>query len=174
MRIRQTRGRTWTTLKNEDFVTPAFLKEVGKMLVDAIVYEAKKDLVKQGNRPTPRGVEEGLPRSERFFNSFSFQIENNGVSVYSSWPQIEQLIQGRRRYSMSWLTKDAGVNIVPMRDESGTVVLRSTPYSKQDAWIHPGFRKHNFVRRGYERARRQMDALLVKQVERVLKDAPLA
>ena len=55
---------------------------------------------------------------------------------------------------MEWLTRAEGVSRVPMAgDQPGTVLIKSTPGSLQGPWIHPGFRKHNFVRRGYEKAK---------------------
>jgi hypothetical protein len=74
---------------------------------------------------------------------------------------------------MEWLTRQAGVNAVPMKSSNGTVIIRATPALKDDAWIHPGFRKHNFVRRGYEKARRVFAQELEKQVGKILKKTPV-
>jgi hypothetical protein len=168
MKIRATRGRTWVTAESEDFLTHEFLDQIGKLLVDSIVFEARKDLAKQGGHATPHGIAEGIPASERFFRSFYFAIEDSTVVVYSSWPQIEQVVEGRRPYPMTWVTAQEGFTKLPMSQGDGTVLVRTTPTSARQAWIHPGFRKHNFIRRGYLRARRQMDQLIAKQVTKVL------
>jgi len=173
IRIRKSYGKTWATLEQKDIVTPAFLKRVGKVLVDSIVAEARKDFAKQGGRPTPRGFPEGIPDSERFFASFRFEVSGSTVEVYSDWPWIEQITEGRRPYPMDWLTRQEGVSRVPMKGPAGTVLIKSTPATKAEAWIHPGFRKHNFVRRGYERARRKMEAMLEDETIAVLNKLPI-
>ena len=167
-KVRMTRGKTWGQAESEDFITPEFLEKIGKLLVASVVYEARKDLAKQGNGPTPTGIAEGIPASEKFFKSFYFKIEHETVVLYSSWPQIEQIVDGRQPFSMDWLTRQAGVSRVPMKGPQGTVLAKTTPASPQEAWMHPGFRKHNFIRRGYERARRQMDKMLAEQVVKAL------
>lgn len=174
IRIKRTHGKTWATMKDEDFVDDKFLKKIGVILVESIVFEAGKDFAKQGSRPTPIGHPEGIPRTLRFFDSFGYRVKNSSIEIYSTWPWIDQIIKGRSPYPMEWLTKEAGVNAVPMRQPDGTVLIRSTPRMAKDAWIHPGFAKNNFVRRGYERARRQMAAELKKQVNKVLAGMSIA
>lgn len=161
-------------MKDEDFVDDEFLKKIGEILVESIVFEAGKDFAKQGSRPTPRGDPEGIPRTLRFFDSFHYRVKNNSVEIYSTWPWIDQIIKGRSPYPMEWLTKQEGVNFVPMQQPDGTVLIRSTPRMAKDAWMHPGFRKNNFVRRGYERARRQMAETLKQQVNKVLSGMKIA
>lgn len=168
-KVRTTRGKTWAQLESDDYITDEFLRQVGRLLVASVVFEARKDLAKQGNGPTPKGMAEGLPASERFFKSFYFKIEDQSVVLYSSWPQIEQLVEGRRAYPMEWLTRQAGVSRVPMKGPDGTILIRTTPRTPQEAWVHPGFKKHNFLRRGYERARKQMTKLLEQQVVKTLR-----
>ena len=183
-RIRKTSGKTWATMRDEDFIDDAFLKKIGDMLLEAIIFEAGKDFAKQGNSPTPRGAPEGIPKSMRFFDSFSYKIVGNSVEVHSSWPWIDQIIKGRRPYEMDWLRRDGSarsgaVPRVPMKGSTDTPLIRTTPGMgsdgrQQPSWIHPGFKKHNFIRRGYERARREMDDLLSKQVVKVLSGIPIA
>jgi hypothetical protein len=173
MKIRTTRGRTWANAENEDFLTHKFLDEIGKLLVECVVLEAKRDLAKQGGGPTPHGVAEGIPASERFFKSFYFAIEDSTVVLYSSWPLIEQLVDGRRPFPMTWMTAQEGFTKLPMPQADGTVLVKTTPSSARQAWIHPGFRKHNFIRRGYLRARRQMDRMIADQVVKVLSGMPV-
>lgn len=173
VRIRKTRGKTWANIEQGDVLTADFMKKVGKVLVESIVFEARKDFAKQGGRPTSRGFPEGIPDSEKFFESFRFEVKGTTVEVYSDWPWIEQITEGRRPYPMDWLTRQEGVSRVPMKGPAGTVLIKSTPATKAEAWIHPGFRKHNFIRRGYERARRKMEAMLQQQVVAVLKKLPI-
>jgi len=174
-KIKRTSGKTWGSMTGDDFVDEAFLKKIGDLLVESIVYEAGKDFAKQGNRKTPRGFPEGIPRSVKFFDSFSYRIKNGkSVEVLSNWPWISQITEGRSAYPMEWLTQQEGVSRVPMPQDDGTVLIRTTPATSQDAWIHPGFRKHSFIRRGYDRARRQMDKLIKEQVVKVLSGIKMA
>jgi hypothetical protein len=164
-----------------------FLNKVGRVVRDAIVYEAKRqaamDLKKsEGYRPflaeteqftVSELVPEGIPRSPKFFDSFKWRIVNGTkLEVYSTWPWIRQVVDGRDPYKMTWLTKSAGVDTVPFTDPMGKVVFRSTPQNDADAWVHPGFAKHTFVEKGWERARptvRRMYAL--QTVKKGLKKA---
>jgi len=176
IRIKKTAGRTWANAQTKDFITPSFLKDVGELLVEMIVYEAGKDFAKQGSGKTPVGAPEGIPGTVAFFDSFKYRVfaQKSLVEVYSTWPQIEQILEGRRPYPMEWLTQQAGVSRVPMAQPDGTVLIRSTPVTASEAWIHPGFNKHTFVRRGYEKARRRMTKMLADQVTKVLKGMPIA
>lgn len=174
VKIKKTQGKTWVGLDQEDFLTPDFMERLGGFLLDAVVYEARKDLAKQGGKPTPEGAPEGIPASERFFDSFAYQVKGNSIEIHSSWPWIEQITQGRKEYPMEWLTRGAGVSRVPMAGKQpGTVLIKSTPATTQPPWIHPGFRKNNFVRRGYEKARRKFERELKTQIEKILKKTPV-
>lgn len=174
VKLKRTHGKTWVGLKQEDFLTPAFMERLGGFLLDAVVFEARKDLAKQGGKPTPQGAPEGIPVSENFFKSFSYKVNGTSVEIHSTWPWIEQITEGRREYPMEWLTRTEGVTRVPMAGKQpGTVLIKSTPGTTQKAWIHPGFKKHNFLRRGYEKARRKFEQELNKQVETVLKKTPI-
>jgi len=173
VKLKRSYGKTWVGLKNTDFLTPKFMDRLGGYLVDAIVYEARKDLAKQGNARTPVGEAEGIPASEKFFRSFSYEVNGVSLEVSSDWPWISQIIEGRRPYPMEWLTQQEGLRRVPMPGPGGTVLIKTTPSQKRDAWIHPGFKKHNFVRRGYEKARRKFAEELDKQIATVLKKTPI-
>lgn len=174
VKLKKTYGKTWVGLEQEDFLTPRFMERLGGFLLDAIVFEARKDLAKQGGRPTPEGAPEGIPASNRFFESFSYKINGNSIEISSTWPWIEQVLEGRKAYPMEWLTQTEGVSRVPMAGEQpGTVLIKSTPGNLQKPWIHPGFRKHNFVRRGYEKARHKFKQELDKQVAKILKKTPI-
>jgi hypothetical protein len=174
IKIKKMRGRTWANCDSEDVITQEFLQRIGRLLVKSIVFEARKDFARQGGTHTPRGDPEGIPDSEAFYKSFKFKTTETSVEIYCSWPFIEQITEGRRPYPMDWLTRQAGVSHVPMKGSDGTVLIRTTPAGPEDAWIHPGFRKNNFVRRGYERARHEMDEMLRQQIAETLKKMPLA
>ena len=168
--IKRSPGKTWGGLKNQDFLTPEFMNKLGRLLVRSIITEAKKDLARQGNKPTPPGEKEGIPNTERFFDSFSYSITvDNKIKVISSWPWINQIVEGRQSFSMDWLTKNNGVKNVPMRSgNQRTTVIVGTP-TGDNVWVHPGFRKHTFIQRGYETALRGFKKELKGQVLKTLR-----
>lgn len=189
-RIKKTAGKTWANLESEDFIDDAFLNEIGKLLVESIVYEAAKDFAKQGNKPTPVGSPEGIPRSVRFFDSFKYKINGTVVEIYSDWDTYlnskhEAKIdsansvagaisdgKGRRPFEMKGVRRPAWKRVMVVN--AGNMEYRMAPGKDQAPWIHPGFQKNTFVRRGYERARRQMKKMLAEQVKKVLTKTPIA
>jgi hypothetical protein len=143
----------------------AFLDKVGKYIRDEIVKEAKRQAAmgakrSSGYRPfvseedqyDTGSTPEGIPRSSKFFNSFQYRIVGGtSIEVYSTWPWISQIVEGRPEYKMTWLTQDR-VKTVPMKDPTGKVIFRSTPASAEDAWVHPGFASHDFITQGWKKA----------------------
>jgi hypothetical protein len=157
---------------------PEFLQEVGKILVKAVVKEARKDLLHQGNKPTPRGQPEGIPRGEKFFKSFAFRIVGRStIEIFSTWPWIEQIIEGRGPYRMKWLRETKGVPVAPLhsrgrgrqpRRPPGKVVFRTTPGKFKHSWLHPGFAKHNFIERAVKKSKAEITETLRKRLAKAL------
>jgi hypothetical protein len=147
----------------------ALLDRLGQAIVDQIVIEAKKDFAKQGKRGR-RGEPQGLPNSEgkkikpSFFESFFYQIRGQRtIEIFSTWPWIEGLIEGRPPAPMESLVGDTP-HPVPFLKEDGTVIFRMTPISLRDAWIHPGIAKHTFLERGVQNAREEMAVILAEEL----------
>ena len=171
VRVKKTFGKTWVSLENKDLLTPAFMNKLGKFLVASIVLEGRRELSRQRS---VKGQPEGLPNTERFFESFSYKIEREQVLVLSDWPWIEQLTQGRPEYKMPWLTQEQGVFVVPMRERGqNKVILRATPSKAADAWVHPGFKKHNFITRGYRKALAKFRREFTKDLLETLRKTPV-
>ena len=172
-RVRSVYGKVWVAHDQKKLVPKKTLEDIAKVILDSIIMEGKKDLAKQGNHATPPGKPEGLPVTERCWKSFSYQIKRDSViEILSSWPVIDQLLEGRARFDMDWLTQSAGVRRVPMKGPRGSVLWRSPPGFGQDNWTHPGFRKHTFVERGIRKARAKTKEMLEKQViESLVKQA---
>lgn len=163
--IRKTYGKPWSKIISEAPLNKEVMKALGEILVKHVVYEARKDLARQGNKRTPYKQPEGLPVSERFFDSFGHQLEGEStIAITSTWPWIEQIVEGRGKYRMEWLTRENGVGIVPLRPEPGVVLFRWAPATKSDAWIHPGFAKHNFLERAIRRAKKDLSQKLADEI----------
>lgn len=161
-RLRGVYGKPWSKMAGEIPLTPAMLDRIGEIIVESVVEEARKDFAKQGRSPTPRGQPEGIPSQGSFFESFSHQLRGKStIEIVSSWPWVEQIIEGRPPYPMKWLTRAAGVHKVPMVQPDGTVLVRTTPLRLGDAWIHPGFARHTFLERGVRKGREKAVDLVV-------------
>ena len=135
------------------------LQALGKKWVRYIKEEARKDARKSTF----------MPRSKEFYESFSFELEPNGiVAIYSTWEHLDVIVKGTRgKYKMAWLTQENGINVVPMRQKDGTFAFRTAPLTIADAWVHPKIAKHTFINRAYERA---VGELLDKVVEKAINE----
>lgn len=169
-----------TTIQRVDF-DRAFLNKVGKVIRDEIVKEAKKQAVldpKRGSGYRPfvsdedqyetGSVPEGIPRSSKFFDSIQYRVTGSKIEIFSDWPWISQIVEGRDPYKMTWLTKVEGVKVVPMQDPMGKVIFRSTPNSASDAWIHPGFAKHTFIHEGWKKATFKVKKMYAQEALRIM------
>lgn len=167
--VRSVYGKPWSKMAGIQRLDRKTLNKVGKILVEEIVKEAKKELSAQGNKPTPIGDPEGLPRSREFFRSFHYKVRGSRtIEIYSNWPWILQLVEGRDEYKMTWLTQAEGVRRVPMKQPDGTMVIRMAPKNRSDAWIHPGFRKHKFLERGIKKGREKAAKVMLEYVAKQL------
>lgn len=176
-RVKGAYGKPWSKMVGDKIpINRYILQRLGKAMVDAIVEEAKKDFAKQGRSPTPKGQPEGLPDSDNFFESFDYKIVGKStVVITSTWPWIQETVEGRPPYKMTWLTRSQQVYKVPMPQPNGTVIIRTAPLKMADAWIHPGFARHTFLERGIRRARKEMAKIIGEEAKKMLKKGnPLA
>jgi hypothetical protein len=138
------------------------LHKYGKHLVDYIKIEAKKDMAR---RSTPGGPV-GLPNSPRFWNSFHYRIKGTStVEIYSTWPWIEGLIEGRKAGPMRAHTqanpKLTG-KVIPFYKD-GVVIFRMAPSRGGKLWIHPGIARHTFIERAVRKCRKALKDGLLSQ-----------
>lgn len=152
-KIRSVRGNAWGRLVQGDYKpSAACLHRLGQYVVTSIVEEARKDLLKQ--QAITKGGPVGVPDSEAFFSSFQYQVVNGNVEIICDWPTIHALMEGKAPFPMSWLTQEKGMGVIPLQGDDGNVVFRMAPHQGNE-WIHPGFQKHNFIRRGVEKGRKK-------------------
>ena len=169
IRLRGIYTRPWSKIAKNITFNQSTLKKIGKLLVKEIVKEAKRQRRAQGNRSTPQGEPEGLPKGPEFYKSFSYKVRGNStVEVWSDWPVIEQLMEGRDKYPMTWFTHEAGRPRMKMKQKNGTVLVRTTPIKRADAWIHPGFAQHDFISKGIENARKGVATILGIEIAKKL------
>jgi hypothetical protein len=120
------------------------LEDFGRLWVKYIKEEAWKDAQKSTF----------MPRDKAFYDSFEYKIEKSGVvSLYSSWPYLDIITEGTKGpYRMKWLTREKGVDMVPLAQADGRIVFRTTPLTIGKAWVHPKIAAHTFITRAYDRA----------------------
>lgn len=153
-----------------------FQNKIGRYLRDQVVLEARKQaaldarkrVAKRESGTSQGSLSEGLPQSEKFFASFHWRVVGNEVQVYSTWPTIEQLIEGRPPYKMNWLTQTRGIKTVPFYNPTGKIIFRTTPKTQNEAWIHPGFAEHDFMQRAFERALPEVKKMYAQETIRLM------
>jgi len=177
IRVRGVYGKPWSKMVGEKIpIDRKVLSRLGKALVESVVAEAKKDLAKQGMSPTPKGQPEGIPATDNFFDSFGYKIVGKStIVITSTWPWIQETVEGREPYRMTWLTRSNRVYKVPFPQPNGTVLIRTAPLKTANAWIHPGFARHTFLERGVRNARKGMAKIVAEEAVKMLKKGnPLA
>lgn len=165
-RLRGVYGGPWSRMAGDIELDKKTLDRLGKAMLDAIKEEARKDFAKRSTTPhTP----EGIPDSKGFYDSFDFHIVGRStIEITSSWPVVQQLVEGKGPYPMPWLTRQAGVKTVTMIASDGTVVVRATPLTVNEAWIHPGFARHTFIQRGVRKGRQKMAEIIREELKKLL------
>ena len=175
MTVRRVYGTPWSKMLGpRGKVTQELLEALGKVLVEEVIKEAKKEFARQGGMRTDHGKPEGvpgprfkfdppwghIPHEQRhpgvpsFYDSFDYKIIGKStVGLTCNWPWIDEIIKGRPPFKMDWLTRQNGVERVPLVLRDGTVIVRMAPETSADAWVHPGFKKHNFINRAVKKAR---------------------
>jgi hypothetical protein len=162
-RIKGVYGKPWSKMAGEVPMSKEMLNRLGQALVDAVVVEAKKDLAKKGR--SAQGDPVNIPRGDSFFDSFGYQVSGRStVVITSTWPWIDQHLEGRAPYRMEWLTREKGVTRVPLVQRDGTVLVRYAPLRTADAWIHPGFARYTFLERGIKKGREAMAEIVMDEV----------
>lgn len=171
---RRVYGKPWSKLvKMGGFqLDSRTLQRLGRALVRAVRQEASLEMARNKNKQS--GTPESLPDSKKFLDSFSYQIEGRStVAIVSTWPFIEQLVEGSGPYRMTWLTQQAGIGKVPMTQADGTVIIRTAPKQMANAWVHPGWARHTFIERGVERGRQRMAEIIRDEIAKHLNGGDL-
>ena len=144
------------------------LIQFGELCIKYIEQEARKSAE----------YSSALPKDERFFKSFSYRLKGSStIKIVSDWEWMgiyqnlqqadldkEEGFGKPKPFRLSHLTRQAGVNKVPMVDKkTGQVIVRTAPLKVADAWIHPGIARHTFITKGLKRARDEFTKGLVER-----------
>lgn len=194
VRVRGVYGTPWSKLANGIPISKDVLEQLGKCLVESLVYEAKKDFAKRGwSGKDPMG---GPP----IWDSFSYQIRGKStVEVLSTFYGLAEMtsgnIPGRKMEWLSQQRKDQFPSkyrltdgerrhkkkrggqvskgtrlplVVPVKTKGGTVIFRTAPLKTSDAWVHPGIAKFTFLERGIRKGRLNCAKILGQAVVKAL------
>lgn len=158
-------GPILTALGQKEIVLDvASLKKIGRIMVDAVKDEAKKDFAKRGKSglTDPKGLPDSQGRHIKpsFFDSFEARITGQKtLTIVSTWPWIEGLIEGRPAAPMRKHTQNnprLRGKPIPFMTGGGKVIFRMAPLMTGKLWVHPGIAKHTFMQRGLANARRKL------------------
>lgn len=155
-------------------VSDELLRKLGECMVKQFAHEAKKDFAKRGW--SGQAQDGSSPIWESFSYRIVGGSTVEVTSTYPGLEQLVSR-RGVQRRRMTWLTQEmkdkfparypltAGERrrnmrrggrvskgerlplVVPMTGGGGTVVYRTAPFKTQDAWVHPGIARFNFVER---------------------------
>jgi hypothetical protein len=129
--------------------TGTVLDEVGKLAVKYIEQEATK----------VAGRSKGIPKSSKFLKSFSYKITGKStLQIVSSWPFVK--FESYEKGKKPWRVGKPGAKIPILDKASGKMVFRTVPsdisIGNCKVWCHPGIAKHTFVKRGLEKAKKEV------------------
>jgi hypothetical protein len=158
-------------------LTRAEQAEMAKYVLKAIKKEIAKDTARVSSF-RKKGDPVPIPRTKRFAESFTVKVVAGRIVVQSDWPTAQAHTKKSNDtrsqtepYEMKWLSKP-GVPYANIVRSNGEVVVRTTPNPTLGGkyWVHPGFKKYNFLRRGIEKGVRAYleslgGELLMKHVE---------
>jgi len=134
-------------LKTQDFT------RIAEIILESVREEIRKEIAKssglRGNGPVP------IPDSRRFVDSFKYKINGKNIEIYSNWPTAAAHLNKKDSgpFQMKWLSKSS-VDYARIQTKGGLSVVRSTP-SSADLWVHPGFKKYNFLDRGVRKGQKK-------------------
>jgi len=163
LKVRKVYGKPLSRLSQGVPIDEKSLKEFAKIIVKSIRDEAKKDAAMR--KPKGRGIPVPMSPAHEIAKSIKFRISGKStLEFYSDHPLIRAFTEGMAPYPMPWLTKQAGVDIVPMITQQGLTIFRVAPLTKGEAWIHPGFLKYNFFERGTRKGREKAASQMYERV----------
>lgn len=111
-------------------------------------------------------------RAKRAF-SRAIQIEQgpSSLTIYSSHPGFTNMMRGRRKRQMTWLTKARAP--IPIITEDGELIFRSaTVKSMRDGkWVHPGRPPHDFIDKAKKEAKDAIRTAVLAEMKKVASNA---
>jgi hypothetical protein len=126
----------------EKGIDKEIIKIFGEEFVKAIVEEAKKASSKGAS----------IPKSENFYNSFSYEITKGGkIKIHSTWKWVNKYLEAKSPYEMNIYRRRGESKVIPLRTKDGGVVFRQAPLVGSKGWIHPAILKYNFIEVGLKK-----------------------
>jgi hypothetical protein len=111
-------------------------------------------------------------RAKRAFaKAVKVEVKESSLTIRSTHPGFTNMIRGRKRRQMKWLTK--AIAPIPIITEDGELIFRTaTIKSMRDGkWIHPSRQPMDFLDRVKKDAKEQIRKSIVAEMRRVVKNA---
>jgi hypothetical protein len=111
-------------------------------------------------------------RAKRAFaKAITIEQGPSSLTILSSHPGFVNMMRGRKKRQMSWLTKARAP--IPIITDSGDLIFRSaTVKSMRDGkWVHPGRGPHDFVDKAKEEAKVSIRKAVLSEMKKVFSDA---
>ena len=175
IRVRGVYGTPWSKLAGQTVeINPRIMQLLGKAVLKGVQDEVRRAVALAANLKG-KGKPQPLPQSAEFIESFQFRIRGSRtVEIVTNWPFAKAWEEGKEPYEMKWLMQPK-VKIVPIITSTGETILRTAPLQTEQAWIHPGFAKYNFLSKGITRGRKNAADIVREQViiPLLMKSSPL-
>lgn len=135
--------------RKANFPNPSSLK--GKSITKDILVIFGEELIKgikeSAKKASGRGL--GIPKSENFYDSFSYEITKGGrIKILSSWNWVRKYLMSKSPYQINVFRKPGENKIVPLKTKSGDVIFRQAPLYGTKGWVHPAIARFNFIDEG--------------------------
>lgn len=190
-RVRGVYGKPWSQLAKGVVLTSDVLHKLGACLVVSLSEESKKYFAKRGW--TGEDPMQGPPVWDSFshqirgkstveiystFYGLKELVSEGGIpSRKMTWLTQEMKDRRPNRYHLTPGEKKRGMKVsgrlskgerlplvVPMKNNSGTLIFRTAPFSTSYAWVHPGFARFTFMETGIKKGRKRCADILMEEV----------
>ena len=139
------------------------MEEIACIICKCVREEIKKEMAKTAAIRNP-GAPVPIPNSRKFVLSWKWRVKGEKtIEIYSDWPtaNAHTLEKERGPFSMTWL-KSPSVVYARLDLSQGISIVRKTP-SGTNFWIHPGFKKYNFLERGVRKGQTEAINCMTKK-----------
>jgi hypothetical protein len=106
-----------------------------------------------------------------FYKAITIEQGPSSLTILSSHPGFVNMMRGRKKRQMSWLTKARAP--IPIVTDSGELIFRNaTVKSMRDGkWVHPGRGPYDFIDKAKEEAKVSIRKAVLSEMKKVFSDA---
>ena len=106
-----------------------------------------------------------------FAKAIKIEQGPSSLTIYSSHPGLTNMMRGRNKQQMTWLTKARSP--IPIITEDGELIFRSaTVKSMRDGkWVHPGKPPYDFIDKAKKEAKEAIRTAVLAEMRKVASNA---